>query len=237
MLMLLVAVLMPLPPAQGQQAPPLITVTGHSEVRVAPDLADLHFEVDMRGTKLKEILAEQAERARVLLAALKSCGLGEGDIQTSQVVISPVYRKEREGREETSVVSHYQVSQSVHCTLRDIRKVAEVTTRAIEAGANRVGEVQLRSSRRRKHMDDARLMAVRAAREKAVAMATELGAKVGKPYSIQEVRTSGYALTFNNIQAQNIAQDQGGGGPGGEATFEPGKISIQATVTVSFFLE
>ncbi|MFM7540412.1 MAG: SIMPL domain-containing protein [Planctomycetota bacterium] len=231
---LLMAVLMPC--AQGQQAPPLITVTGHAEVRVAPDLADLHFEVEMRGNKLKEVLAEHGEKTKVILAALKAGGIDEGDLQTSQVIITPVYRNERDGREESTVVSHYRVGQSVQATLRDIRKVAEVTAKAIEAGANRVGQVQLRSSRRRKHMDDARLSAVKAAREKAVAMATELGAKVGKPYSIQEIRFSGYPANFANAQAQNIVQDQGGEAAG-EGTFEPGKISIQATVSVAFFLE
>jgi len=236
MLILLAAATMPLWFADTPPMPPLITVTGNAEVRAFPDLADLHFEVEIRNAKLKEALAEQAEKMKNTLAALKACGIGEGDLQTSQVIISPVYRRDRDGREDSAILSHYRVSQTVQCTLRDIRKVPEVTSRAIDAGANRVEQAQLRTSRRRKLMDEARTLAVRAAREKAVSMATELGAKVGKPYSIQEVRSAGFHFNAN-AQAQNIVQDREAGGGEAEGAFEPGKISIQATVTVSFFLE
>lgn len=238
MLILLAAATMPLWFADNPPMPPLITVTGHAEVKAFPDLADLHFEVEIRGAKLKDALAEQAEKMKNLLSALKASGVGEGDLQTSQVIISPVYRRDRDGREDSAAISHYRVSQTVQCTLRDIRKVPEVTTRAIDAGANRVEQARLRTSRRRKLMDDARMLAVRAAREKAVAMATELGAKVGKPYSIQEVRSPGIGFHFNaNAQAQNFVQDREAGAGEAEGSFEPGKISIEATVTVSFFLE
>ena len=236
MLNLLMVATMPLWFSEAPPLPPLITVTGNAEVRAIPDMADLHFEVEIRNAKLKEALAEQAEKMKTLLVALKACGVGEGDLQTSQVIINPVYRRDRDGREDSIAVSHYRVSQTVQCTLRDIRKVAEVTTRAIDSGANRVEQAQLRTSRRRKLMDEARTLAVRAAREKAVAMATELGAKVGRPYSIQEVRSSGFHFN-GNAQVQNVAQDREAAGGEAEGVFEPGKISIQATVTVSFFLE
>lgn len=232
MLVLLATVMAPVVFSQGQHAPPLVTATGEAEVKVAPDLADLQFEVEWRGPKLKETIAIQSEKMRRLIASLKAAGIEEGELRTSQLGINPVYQRDHEGRVETVGISFFQVSQSVQCTLRDIRKVADVTAQAIDAGANKVGQAQLRSSRRRKHMDDARQMAVRAAREKAVALAAELGAKVGKPYSIQE---SGYnfgaqQLSFNAVRNQDQAV-------GGEGSFEPGKISLTATVTVSFYLE
>jgi hypothetical protein len=78
-------------------------------------------------------------------------------------------------------------------------------------------------------------MAVKAAKEKALALAGELGSKVGKPHSITEQSSEIPTLLLANSFAQNAAAAPGDSGS--NSAFEPGTISISATVTVAFVLE
>ena len=215
--------------------PPLVTTTGNSEVKVVPDLADLRFDIELRNTNLKTALAQEAEKMSQLVAALKAAGIGERDLQTSQVTINPVYQQENGTYAETAKIAFFSVSQTVGCTLRDIQNITAITTRAIDAGANRVSGVTLRTSRLRQYRDQARVMAVKAAKEKALALAGELGSKVGKPHSITEQSSEIPTLLLGNSFAQNAAAAPGDSGS--NSAFEPGTISISATVTVAFVLE
>ena len=215
--------------------PPLVTTTGNSEVKVVPDLADLRFDIELRNTNLKTALAQEAEKMSQLVAALKAAGIGERDLQTSQVTINPVYQRDDGTQAETAKIAFFSVSQTVGCTLRDIQKITAITTRAIDAGANRVSGVTLRTSKLRQYRDQARVMAVKAAKEKALALAGELGSKVGKPHSITEQSSEIPTLLLGNSFAQNVAAAPGDSGS--NSAFEPGTISISATVTVAFVLE
>src|SRR4051794_28839980 len=96
----------------GQQVvplPPLVTTTGTAQIRVAPDLADLYFEVEVRHSDLAVARKQQAERATKLLAALRAAGVVEAELQSSQAQISPDYT---DRRQETDKVKFYSVSQS-----------------------------------------------------------------------------------------------------------------------------
>jgi uncharacterized protein YggE len=75
-------------------------------------------------------------------------------------------------------------------------------------------------------------MAIRAAQEKAIALAKELGQTVGKAHSIFEDSygwLSGYA--------QNVSQNVGGAPPGSDSSIALGQIRVSSRVTVSFELQ
>jgi uncharacterized protein YggE len=230
-----IAVAFVAPIAFGQQAtplPPLVSTSGSAQIRVVPDLADLYFEVEVRNADLTVARKQQADRATKILAELRAAGVAEAELQSSQVQIAPDYT---DRRQETEKIKFYRVSQSICCTLHDLKKVPDVTADAVVAGATGVRDASLRTSQLRKYRDEARAKAIHAAKEKATALATELGAKIGKPYTITE--GSGYewrASTSNNSSFQ-VAGEQPGDGT--TPTFAPGTISVSANVSVSFILE
>jgi uncharacterized protein YggE len=86
-------------------------------------------------------------------------------------------------------------------------------------------------------------MAIRAAKEKAVALAAELDMKVGKPFTITEsggnylpsYRSSGRGNAFMNAQ-NSVASDANPAAEVVQGTFAPGQISIEANVSVVFEL-
>lgn len=236
---LLLAIVLTAPTLFAQQAipqPPLVTTSGTALVRVVPDLADLSFEVEVRNIDLAVARKQQAERATKLLAALRAAGIAENELQSSQVQLTADYT---DRRQETEKIRFYRVSQTISCTLHEVAKVPDVTAAAVAAGATGVGYATLRTSQLRKYRDEARSKAIKAAREKAVAFATELGVKAGKPYSITEDGSTGFRAGNFNTMSNNI-QVIAEAAPAEDGTtpaFAPGTISVTASVTVAFLIE
>jgi len=167
-------------------------------------------------------------RAKKVLALAHSVGVEQKDIMTSSVRMRPDYSKEKVPR-----LLGYEVSQTIRITLKDLSKYETIMTELLEAGVNRVDSVSFRLAETRKYMDEARSKAVAAAKEKAVAMATELGQAVGKPWEISEEG----GTTQNLLPGANANYSYSSGVAGEESTVAPGQVTISATVSVSFLLE
>jgi len=234
-----------LPAQQSVLCRPLVSTTGSAEIRVVPDLADLLFQVEARNASLTKARIEQADRTSKVLTALRRAGIKETELQTSQVEIVPHYDN-REGEPfapadgrrpvESVTARFYSVSQYVSCTLHDVNKIPNVTADAVAAGVTGIQGASLRTSELRKYREQARAQAIRAAKEKAVALTGELGAKVGRPFTITENSYDGGTQFFNSAVYQRSAAAPSSS-EGSQSTFAPGTISVSANVNVSFNLE
>jgi uncharacterized protein YggE len=103
--------------------------------------------------------------------------------------------------------------------------------------------IQFRSTELREHRDRARDLAIRAAKEKAVALAGALDQKVGEPIAIHEEHNgwySGYGAWWGSHwsggMTQNVIQNASSDGLAVEGSIAPGQIAITARVSVSFEL-
>jgi len=109
------------------------------------------------------------------------------------------------------------------------------------AGVTGIHGANLRTSELPKYRDEARGKAVRVAKEKAVALAGELGAKVGRPYAITENASEVSYPWPTYAQQANSQLNEGStpraAGDATESSFAPGRISVGASVSVSFILE
>ena len=221
---------------QGPTAPRLITTTGEAEVLVIPDEVVLTLGVETSNKQLR--LAKQENDAIVakVLAAAEARGVAAKYLQTDQISIEPRYRDNYEQRDFVG----YFVRKTIVITLKDISAFDAVLTDALEAGAGYVHGIQFRTTELRKHRDAARALAIRAAQEKAVALAQELGQEVGQPHDIREDQSQWWSW-YNtgwgggaSMLMQNVIQEGGGTPVGTEGTLAPGQISVTAKVTVSF---
>lgn len=89
-------------------------------------------------------------------------------------------------------------------------------------------------------MTEARSQAIAAAKEKATAMAKELGQAVGKPWDISEEGDYSDRLNFAALSGGvngRYAYNSGGSGGGGDSTVAPGQVTVRASIRVSFQLE
>jgi uncharacterized protein YggE len=219
--------------AQPRQeiAPREIVVSGEAEIKVVPDQVILTIAVVTQDKDLLAAKTQNDERVRRVLAVPHDFKIDPKHVQTDQVTIEPRYRSYNDKQEFLG----FEVRKSVVICLKDLTRFEPVLMALIKAGTNRVDGVQFQTSELRKYRDEARQKAVRAAREKAQAMAGELGQKLGRPRSIVE-SGAGLSSAGRSSAYQNFSGSAGGDSPGAESGFAPGQISVTASVTVRFDL-
>jgi len=222
-------------PAQSPQ-PSLVTTEGSADVLVVPDLADLSFQIEVRNPNLAAASKEAEIKSKAVLAQLRKEGVAENDLQASQLEVTTY---NFDGHSETEKVQFYIITQTIGCTLHDISITPKVTMDALRAGVTHVNNMVLRTSQLRKYRDQARVMAVRAAKQKATNLATELGEKLGRPYSITESAAEDSARRYYSLSNSQVSADPAPTNASDDSlpTFAPGTIHITATVTVAFRLE
>lgn len=223
--------------AQNAIEPPLITVTGQAEVRVPPD--EVVFTLGVESVDKDMLAAKQRtdDSVKEVLSIARRNNVKAEDVQTSYISIQPKYSTDDLSYEQRRTVKRelvgYQVSKTVAVILRDISRFDSLLTDVLKAGVTSLGNVEFRDSQLRKHRDQARAMAMRAAQEKANLMAREIRQSIGPAYSITE--GGGVNYSRSNV-TQNATTTIGGDQSESDSAIAPGSISITAQVTVRFRL-
>lgn len=174
-------------PALAQvNPPPVISVSGEGTVSVPPDLAVVDGGVTTDAKTAREAAeANNAAMAKVL-AALKSAGIVEKDMQTSRLSLFPQYAQQTRPNPGPNVISGYRASNRVTIRVRDVTKVAGTIDALVSSGANEVGGINFMVTKASQLLDDARSDAIADARRKAEIYAKAAGVKLGAPISISE---------------------------------------------------
>jgi uncharacterized protein len=236
--------LLTIPASASAQAPTArtISVTGQAEVKVTPSMANIVFGVETLNKVLATAKDENDRRVQAVLQATRSLGVAPKDIQTDFFQVEPRY----DDVGSATLLRHYTVRKTIAVVLNDVSKFEQCLSGALQAGASHVIGVQFLTTELRTHRDEARARAIQAAREKAVALARELNARVGKVVSIQEYGAGVPWHSYNGMWyggrygsgANQVSVQSGGGAaePSGDA-ISLGQISVTASVNVSFELE
>ncbi|HEV2802996.1 MAG TPA: SIMPL domain-containing protein [Pyrinomonadaceae bacterium] len=220
--------------AQTAREQSLITVTGDAEVRVVPD--EVVFDVTVRtfNRELKAAKSQTDERVKALIDLTRRYKVAPEDVQTDYVRLEPRYRGDNDAR----TLLGYSVRKDLVFTLRDVTQAESLLSEVMTSGVTNVNSINFRTSQLRKHRDQARALAIRAAREKAVALTAEIGQKIGKAFSIEEEVPGGIANFRGGLMNQNaLAVDGASGSESAEGTLALGQIKVNARVTVRFILE
>jgi len=159
--------------------------------------------------------------------------VADADVQTDYINLAPRYRGDNEAR----ALLGYSVRKDLVFTLRDVTRAEGLLSELLAGDVTRINSVSFRSSQMRKYRDQARDMAMRAAREKAAALAGSVGQKIGRAYSIEEDAPTPRAYASQNIYANNSVSVESDSSSASEGTLALGLIKISARVTVKFELE
>lgn len=211
--------------------PPLVNVSGYGEVKVQPDEISLQVAVETRDKSLDEAKKQNDKNVADILAYLKKSGVDAKNVQTTYMSVQPIYS----GNFGQATPDVYTATKTINVLVKKINSFDELMAGIYKAGANRVDGIDFRTSDLQKYREQARKLAVQAARQKANALTSELGAKVGRVYSINEAGNNypgPIAYGRANKMMESAAFD-GAGGP----TIAAGQIIVSATVDVSFLIE
>jgi uncharacterized protein len=208
-----------------------IEVIGDGEMLVAPDEVVLQLGVETIRTDLDDARRENDKRVAAVLSLLKSSGIDEKHIQTDHVRVEPLYTYKGD---RDRALRGFNIRKDMTVTLRDLTKMETITTDLLKAGTTNIYNYTLRSTQVRAQRDEARLMAIKAAREKAEAAAAALGQKIGPPLRITEVPL----MDVYSTRTANVSTEmQGSVGDGMAQTFAHGRVTISARVKIAFALQ
>lgn len=218
--------------------PRTISVAGDAEVLVEPDFVEITMGTEGRDADAKKAREACHEKMTAVLDAARAAGIAEKDLATDNFQLEPIYRWE----DNRQVFEIYSCRKTLVITLRNPAKLDQLVEALIGAGSDSLQGIEFRTTDLRKHRDEARRLALVAAKEKAAAMAGTLDQKIGRPQSISENFSTWEPWSYGgrNMRgmAQNISQDSGGSGTSESASSTAlGRIRVRATVSVVFELK
>jgi uncharacterized protein YggE len=205
-----------------------IAVSGTGQVTGTPDTLIIDLGVQVLRPSVGEATGEAARLAQAVIDALKSAGVAEKDIQTTNYSIWPEY----DYRNDSQTLKGYRVSNTVSAKIRDLDKAGEVIDAATAAGGN---DAIVNGIRFDLEADGALITAAReAAWNDAKAKAEQLAAlaevRLGKAVSISE--------TSSPTQPPIVYAEAAAGAAFDTATpIQSGEASVSVVVTVQFAID
>ncbi|MBY5795451.1 DUF541 domain-containing protein [Rhizobium leguminosarum bv. viciae] len=211
---------------------PVISVTGDGESSVAPDMAVVNLAVVKQAKTAREALDENNKAMNDVLAALKSGGIAERDLQTSGFSIQPQYNYPQpvDGQQQQPQLIGYQTINSVTVRLRDLAKLGAVIDQSVTLGINQGGEIQFTNDKPDAAIEEARKAAVADAVKRAKTLSEAAGVKLGRILEINENVPRAMPQPVYRATMMKEASDAAVPVQGGENNYN-------VSVTVTFAIE
>ncbi|WP_428897043.1 hypothetical protein Dip518_000828 [Parelusimicrobium proximum] len=229
---------------QAKEEKEIFRVSADAEVRIKPNRVAITFGVSEKTESLQK---GKDSMKKVISQSLDFCrknGVKDKFIQTENIYISPTYETKYiynkvTGKEEREERLMYNLSQTFTVTLEDLSKYDALLYGLLDKGVNRVESITFYSTEMRKYRDDARLLAVKHAKDKADLLTKAAGIKLGKVKNISEDNYSsiywgGMKRGMSNM-SQNMTQNYDGGEESSDLA--AGMISVKAAVTLSYEID
>lgn len=211
-------------------APPRIIVSGEGEATVAPDLAVLTLSVMREAKTARAALDANNDAMAAVIAAMKSAGIKDRDLQTAGIQINPRYNytNKPDGSQEAELVA-YQVTNTLSVRVRDVDKTGEILDKAVSLGVNQGGGIAFTNDDPAATVTEARKKAVANAMAKAKTLAEAAGVSLGR---VLEITDQNIAPTPMPINAKAFDAAAGAAAP-----VQAGENSYNVQVTVTFELK
>lgn len=221
---------------QTAQEPQFFRVSADAEVRVKPNRASLTLGVFEHTADLKQGRETMQKTIAAAVAYCEKNGVENKSIQTQNIRITPIYdtrtKYTKNGFQEQTEVRQYELTQTFTVTLDDPAQYENLLYGLLDLGINRVEEISFYSSDMRQYRDEARLMAVEHAKEKAALLAKAAGVTLGPVVNVSEETFSNYYRGPSNF-SQNVVTEA----PAGESGPATGMISVKAGVSLVYRLQ
>ena len=213
--------------AQEIKQIPMINVSGEGKVKTEPDQALIIISVETKGNDAKDVKKENDKKMDAVLKMIKNANIAKEDFQTQRVSLNPNYDYEKKK-------NYYLATQTVQILLKDLSKYDELMEATVEAGINRINNVEFKTSKLTQLQSDARKLAIKDAKTKAEDFVSVLGQKVGKAITISD-NSSGYnpqPILYRSMKTEAMSD-----GSAPNQTLAIGEIEILVNVSVSFILD
>jgi uncharacterized protein YggE len=204
----------------------VITIEGDGKITSKPTLALLTVGLVSNGKDIPSVQADNATKVNAITSAVKSLGVADADVQTSNYQIQPRYEYPQDGSRR---LVGYEITQTLGLKIRDLNKVGDVIAKATELGSNDVSGLQFTIDDPKELQQQARVKALADAQKKAKELTETLGVSLGKVVTFSE--NSGgypppmpmYAMNKAAFEAAPVAPD-----------IQSGSLDVSSHVSVTF---
>ncbi|HSR64893.1 MAG TPA: SIMPL domain-containing protein [Xanthomonadaceae bacterium] len=166
-------------PADGT----LLQVSAHAEAHRVPDVATISAGVVTQAADANAAMRANAQQMDKVMAAVRTAGIAERDIQTSGINVSPQYRY---AENQPPAITGYQAGNTVSLKVRDIARLGKVLDALVASGANQLNGPSFEVDQPEAAYDEARRAALDKAQARAAMYAKALGLRVRRIVSIGE---------------------------------------------------
>lgn len=215
----------PLAIADGLPSVPYVQVSGHGDVRVAPDMLDIAFTVTRSDPKLSTARADVEQRSDAVIALAKQLGIASRDIQAQAIYIAPEYNWQDNKREYLG----QRVTRTFDFTLRDLGRYPALIDGLVKAGVSSLDSVIPSRSDMPALRARALAAAMQDAHTRAQTLAASAGTALGAVFSISE---NSDAVTGPRPMMLSAARSS----MQAPASYEPGLVDIGVDVSVVYLL-
>ncbi|MBI4860674.1 MAG: SIMPL domain-containing protein [Candidatus Riflebacteria bacterium] len=202
-----------------------MTVSGTAVIQVVPDQLSWNVTVRTKGQKLPSIAKEHQGAVGKVLALLRASAVKEADTQTERMR----FGEDTQYDGHKAVKVGYVASTSVGFTTKEFNSYEGLWNGLAAIDGVSVDAVAFESAGEADYRAEARQKAVVAAREKAKALASPLGASVGEPLVLEEAELSVDPWS-NNLTRRDLAEDRAA------MAIAPGRVAVRARVKATFRL-
>lgn len=207
--------------ADAKTDPSTLEVAGRASVLTQPDMALITFTVETNARQAQEAVADNAQKAEALMAALRKIMGDEDRLQTASFTLQPVYEKN-----DRLQPSGYQVSNRVSLETIQLGKIGQFIDQAAGAGAGLINSLQFRSSREDQYRTEAAVLAVGQARVEAQKLAQAAGVRIIR---VKQIRYTPQNLPGIFYEKATLAASR--------TPIEIGDLTIDAEVSMVFEIE
>lgn len=212
----------PMVPASGA----ILDVSAEGRTTRIPDIATIRAGVVSQGQTAAAALGSNAQAMAGVLAALKRAGVQPRDIATASVGLQPQYRYVEN---QAPVITGYQATNSVSIRFRDVARSGAILDALVAQGANQIDGPNLSIAQPDAALDEARIDAVKCARQRAELYARAAGMSVARIVSIAE----GSQDTGGSPPPMMYARAMAAKAP---TAIEAGEKAVTVTLSVRFLL-
>ncbi len=193
-----------------------ITVNGESSLTAKPDMAVIDLEVTSIKKTSLDAKYEVDNKVNKLLEGLKKFDILESEVSASRLLTQPQMHY---GPDNQRSVSGYKASRSIKVNLNNLSHLNEFVNFTLKTEINEIRNIQITSSKADHLKQQAQLLAVKDAKQKAQKLAVAFDAILGKIYSINSATENHFHRYGANMERDMV-----------QSTSAPGQY-LQSTIT------
>lgn len=235
---------------QDNRKPPSIDVAGTAEIMVQPDEVVFSLDVTKRNKDMQLAKREADVALSKIIELTRRFNIKPENVKTDYISVEKKFQSIRDPKNRifdedgdeigTQVFLGYDVSTTVIVRLTELKRFEEFFGEVIKTGVSEIDSVSFESSEMIEQRKAARDMAMKAAYNKASAMAGAINQTIGKAIYISEGTTPNSSnsnfLSINGSRANSTSMSTSTTISESVATFSPGAIKITAQVSITFLL-